>query len=204
VEVMERLGPRAVPAVVFVTAYDEHAVRAFEHHALDYLLKPVDEARFDRTLARVRERLAERRASAASDRLLRLLAERELTAAAPAPAAAPEPARYLSRVVLKSTGKINFVEVAEIDWIEADGDYLKLHTAKGAHLLRSTMAQMEKQLDPRDFVRIHRSTMVRLSRVKELQPYFHGEYVVLLGDGTRLKLSRSYREQLQAALGQAL
>lgn len=202
VEVMERLGPRAVPAVVFVTAYDEHAVRAFEHHALDYLLKPVDDGRFDRTLARVRERLAERRASAVSDHLLRLLAERE--PAAPSPAAAPGSARYLSRVVLKSTGKINFVEVAEIDWIEADGDYLKLHTPKGAHLLRSTMAQMERQLDPSDFVRIHRSTMVRLGRVRELQPYFHGEYVVLLHDGTRLKLSRSYREQLQAALGQAL
>lgn len=199
VQVMETLGARAVPAVVFVTAYDEHAVRAFEHHALDYLLKPVDDARFERTLARVRERLAERRASSLSDHLLRLLAERE---AAPPPAA--EPPRHLSRIVLKSTGKIQFLEVAEVDWVEADGDYLKLHTARGTHLLRSTMAELERQLDPAEFVRIHRSTLVRLARVKELQPYFHGEYVVILHDGTRLKLSRSYRERLQAALGQSL
>ncbi len=200
VDVLERLGSRAVPAVVFVTAFDEHAIRAFEHHALDYLLKPVDDARFERTLSRVRERLAERRASLLSDQLLRALQTRESAA----PAAQPAPASYLTRIVLKSVGKINFVEVAEIDWIEAEGDYLKLHTPRGDHLLRSTMTVLEGQLDPREFVRIHRSTIVRLSRIKELQPYFRGEYIVILHDGTRLKLSRSYRDQLQAALGEAL
>lgn len=104
----------------------------------------------------------------------------------------------------KSTGKIAFVDVADIDWIEADGDYLNLHVGDKTHLLRSTMALLEQQLDPREFVRIHRSTMVRLKWIKELQPYLRGEYIVILQNGTRLKLSRGYREQLQAALVQPL
>lgn len=190
VEVVQTIGPRAVAAVVFVTAYDEHAVRAFEQHALDYVLKPVDDERFERTLGRVRERVAERGSSALTESVLRMLAG--------------SPSVYPSRFVVRSLDRVSFVDVAAVDWIEADGDYVRLHTGKSSHLLRSTLASLETQLDPAVFVRIHRSTIVRLARVRELQPYFHGEYVVFLHDGTKLKLSRSYRERLQAALGQAL
>jgi two-component system LytT family response regulator len=195
VDVMRALGPRAVPAVVFVTAYDAHAVQAFDHHALDYVLKPVDDERFDRALARVRERLAERSATALSESVLRLLAGQQ---------AAPAPPTYPPRILLRSTDRLSFVDVAAVDWVEADGDYVRLHTGKTSHLHRSTLAALEEQLDPAEFVRIHRSTIVRLGRIRELQAYFHGEYVVLLHDGTKLKLSRSYRDRLQAALGQPL
>jgi len=197
VEVMRTLGPRAVPAVVFVTAFDAHAVRAFEHHALDYLLKPVDDDRFAQALARVRERLAERSASALNESVLRLLAQQQALPALPATV-------YPSRIVLRATDRLSFVDVATLDWVEADGDYVRLHAGKASHLHRSTLGAMEKQLDPAEFVRIHRSTIVRLSRIRELQPYFHGEYVVLLQGGTRLKLSRSYRDRLQTVLGQPL
>jgi len=200
-EVLDAVGARAVPAVVFVTAFDQHAVGAFEHHALDYLLKPLDDRRFDATLTRVRERLAQHNASAVTDQLLRLLATRQ----APAEGRSEPPARsYLSRIVIKSTGKVSFVEVADVDWIEADGDYLRLHAGRTSHLHRWTMTELEQHLDPREFVRIHRSTIVRLARVKQLEPYIRGEYVVLLHDGTRLKLSRGYRAQLEAALGEPL
>ena len=200
-EVLDTVGARAVPAVVFVTAFDQHAVGAFEHHALDYLLKPLDDRRFDDTLARVLERLAQHNASAVTDQLLRLLATRQ----APAEGRSEPSARsHLSRIVIKSTGKVSFVEVADVDWIEADGDYLRLHVGRTTHLHRATMAELEQQLDPREFVRIHRSTIVRLARVKQLEPYIRGEYVVLLHDGTRLKLSRGYLAQLEAALGESL
>ena len=200
VDVVQAIGPRAVCAIVFVTAYDEHAVRAFEQNALDYVLKPVDDERFERALARVRERLAERTASSLTERVLRMLeGQRAMpTGGAVAPSAYPD------RFMLRSTDRVSFVEVAAIDWIEADGDYVRLHTGKYSHLMRGTLSSLEAQLDPAIFVRIHRSTIVRLARVRELQPYFHGEYVVFLQDGTKLKLSRSYRERLQSALGQSL
>lgn len=200
VEVVQTIGPRAVCAVVFVTAYDEHAVSAFEQHALDYVLKPVDDDRFERTLERVRERVAERGASALTEGVLRLLAQQHAVPSA----SSPSPSAYPSRFMVRSVDRVSFVDVAAVDWIEADGDYVRLHTGKSSHLLRSTLSALETQLDPAAFVRIHRSTVVRLARVRELQPYFHGEYVVFLHDGTKLKLSRSYRERLQAALGQPL
>lgn len=199
VEVVQTIGPRAVCAIVFVTAYDEHALRAFEQHALDYVLKPVDDERFQRTLERVRERLAERSASALTESVLKLLAQHEAGSTR-----APASPSYPTRILLRSSDRVSFVDVAAVDWIEADGDYVRLHTGRSCHLHRSTLSALEAQLDPTVFVRIHRSTIVRLIRVRELQPYFHGEYVVLLHDGTKLKLSRSYRERLQEALGQAL
>jgi two-component system LytT family response regulator len=209
VEVMRALGARAVPAVVFVTAYDAHAVQAFEHHALDYVLKPVDADRFERALARVRERLAERSATALTESVLRLLAQGAGVAPTPgasaaAPAAPTTTSSYPSRILLRSTDRLSFVDVAALDWIEAEGDYVRLHAGKASHLHRSTLSALEAQLDPAEFVRIHRSTIVRLARIRELQPYFHGEYVVVLHDGTKVKLSRSYRDRLQAALGQPL
>ncbi|HEV2146174.1 MAG TPA: LytTR family DNA-binding domain-containing protein [Longimicrobiaceae bacterium] len=200
VETLCSLGDRAVPAVVFVTAHDEHAVEAFEHQALDYLLKPVSEERFARMLGRVRERLAEKSSTALTGEVLRRLAE---AAAGPAPPPAAAPTRP-ERLLVRSGPRLRFVEVADVDWIEADGDYVRLHTGKTSHLMRSTLAAVEAQLDPARFVRIHRSTIVRTSRIREMEPYFRGEFMVVLDTGAKLKMSRSYRERLQSALGQEL
>jgi len=184
--VVEAVGAERMPVVVFVTAYDQHALRAFEARALDYLLKPIDDERFEQAVARARARVAERRESAVGRRL----------AAAPAAPAAP-----LERILVRSGGRVLLVAADEVDWIEAAGDYLRLHVGPARHLLRETMGALEARLDPRRFVRIHRSTIVNVSRIRELQPYFNREYVVLLRDGTRLKLSRGYRERLELLLG---
>ena len=197
--VLEALGPRAVPAVVFVTAFDAHAVRAFEHEAIDYLLKPVGEERFNRTLVRVRERLAERAARESST------AHGSLPAAAPAAssAAGTPSLTPLVRIPIRATGKITFVEVADVEWVEADGDYLRLHTTAKSHLYRSTLSALEQRLDPRDFVRVHRSALVRRSSIVSLEPYYHGEYIIRTRRGARLRLSRSYRDRLPLLLGEA-
>lgn len=201
VEALGRLGERAVSAVVFVTAYDQHAVHAFEHHALDYVLKPVDEDRFLGTLDRVRDRLRERTASALTGEVLR-----RLTGAAEVPSAEPRsqlPARP-ARFLVRTGSKLRFVALPEIDWIEAEGDYVRLHTGTTSHLMRSTLAAVEAQLPSTEFVRIHRSTIVRLARIREMEPYFRGEYIVVLESGAKLKMSRGYRERLEGALGHAL
>ena len=198
IQVLESIPGGAVGAVVMVTAYDEYAVAAFEHHALDYVLKPLDADRLERTVARVRARLAERSAAAlGADALQRL-------AAAYRAGSGPGAGRPVRRILLRSAGKITVLPVEEIDWIEADGYYARLHAGARTHLYRASLATLEQQLDPDEFVRIHRSTIVRVSRVRELEPYFHGEYTVVLADGTRLKLSRTYRAKLQAALGEEL
>ena len=181
--VVEAVGAERMPVVVFVTAYDQHALRAFEARALDYLLKPIDDERFEQAVARARARVAERRESAVGRRL------------------AAAPAAPLERILVRSGGRVLLVAADEVDWIEAAGDYLRLHVGPARHLLRETMGALEARLDPRRFVRIHRSTIVNVSRIRELQPYFNREYVVLLRDGTRLKLSRGYRERLELLLG---
>lgn len=188
-DVLEALGAEEMPVVVFVTAYDKYALRAFEVHALDYLLKPFDRERFQRALERAREQVAGRHSSTLGERLLALLADR-----------ATEQKR-LQRVVIKSGGRIFFLRVEEIDWIEAAGNYLRLHVGREEHLLRETMNRLEARLDPAKFLRIHRSTIVNLERIREMQPSFHGDYVVLLRDGTRLALSRSHRDKLPARWG---
>lgn len=192
VQVLERIGSQAVPVVVFVTAHHEHAVAAFEHLALDYVLKPIDTDRFERTLSRIRDRLAQRTASALTGEVLRGLTR----------PAAPVSGRvaYPSQIVLKSTKSIRLLPVAEIDWVTAEGDYVRLHTTRDSYLYRSTLSGLECRLDPNEFVRIHRSTIVRWSRVGELHPYFRGEYLVTLRNGAQLKLSRSYRDRLQELL----
>lgn len=195
IEVLEALGPEPGRAVVLVTAYDEYAIAAFEHHALDYVLKPVDEDRFRATLARVRGRLGERRAASLGTEALRQLA----AAVGAAPGASP----YLSRLLIRSTQKVTVVDLAEVDWIEAEGDYLRLHTPARAHLYRGTIAALEERLDPAEFVRIHRSAIIRVSRVKEMEPGFHGDFTITLTTGARVKLSRTYRARLHAALGEA-
>lgn len=189
--VVEAVGAKAMPVVVFVTAYDKYALKAFEAHALDYLLKPFDRERFQATLARVRERLRDD-TSRWPRQLLSLL--RELR---PAP-------QYLDRIVIRAGGRVTFLRTDEIDWIGAAGNYVELHAGKQAHLLRETMNQMESRLDPQKFLRIHRSTIVRMEQVRELHSSFHGDYEVLLRDGTRLTLTRSYKENLEKLLGQNL
>lgn len=180
-----------LPVVVFVTAYDQHALRAFELHAVDYLLKPFDDSRFFRALAHAKTRVRQGQVGSLAAPLAELLAASRRS----------EEPRRLERLVVRSEGKAVIVPVSEIDWIEAAGDYLRIKAGPACHQHRGTMKEMERGLDPAEFVRIHRSTLVRLSRIREIQPYFHGDSVVVLQDGTRLKLARGCREQLETALG---
>jgi len=187
--VLESLEPASTPVVVFVTAYDHYALQAFEVHAVDYLLKPFDEERFHKALDRARVAVAGRDGRAVNERLLSLL--QDLKA----------PPGYLERLVVKSAGRLFFLRTAEIDWIESAGNYVCLHAGGESHLLRETMSGIEARLDPARFVRIHRTAIVNLDEIKELQPLFHGEYEVALRDGTKLTLSRSYRDRLQELIG---
>jgi len=174
--VIEAIGPGAVPAVVFVTAHDQYAVKAFEVHALDYLLKPFDSERFENALRRAKRQLE----GGLSDRLAALLRNTQR-----------------QRLVIKNAGRITFLRVDEIDWIEAEGNYVRLHTGSESHLLRETMNGIEARLDARQFMRIHRSRIVNIDSIKELKPWFRGEYVVVLRGGDRLTLTRSYRDRLE-------
>ena len=174
-------------AVVFVTAYDEYALRAFEVHALDYLLKPFSAERFRSALGHAREHVAQRRASGQPD------AGRDGGVAT-----------RRSRVMIKSSGRIHFVRMAEIDWCDAAGNYVRVHVGTQEYLVRDTMSHLESQLDPNQFMRIHRSTIVNVDRIQEMQSSFNGEYVILLRGGTRLTLSRGYREAIQSRLGKPL
>jgi len=188
-EVLEALERSHIPNVIFITAYDQYAVRAFEVHALDYLLKPFDRERFTTSWERAKAHILRERNGGVDQRILALLEELKAGTS------------YLERLVIKSGGRIYFLETSEIDWIEAEGNYVSVHTGKKAHLLRETISSLESQLDPKKFVRIHRSSIVRIDRIQELQPWFHGEYRVILNSGTQLTLSRKYREKLQEALG---
>src|ERR1044071_8265813 len=181
--VIEAIGAERMPTVVFVTAYDEYALRAFEVHALDYLLKPFGRDRFQETLKHARESLERRRAGDLGRRLLALVNDIK-----------PEPPR-LARLGVKSGGRVFFLRTDEIDWIEAAGNYVRLHLGEESHLFRGTMNRMESRLHARRFARIHRSRIVNVERIRELQPWFNGEYVVILRNGTRLTLSRNYRER---------
>src|SRR5262249_1366388 len=179
------------PVIIFVTAYDQYALRAFEVHALDYLLKPFDRERFDKALQRAKRQLARERVGAVNQRLVALLADLK---------ARPKP---LERLVIKSGGRVFFLRAEEIDWIESAANYLSLDVGRESHLLRETINSLAAKLDSEKFLRIHRSTIVNLERVKELQPWFHGDYVVIMQDGTQLTSSRSYREQLHKLLGKS-
>jgi two-component system LytT family response regulator len=187
--VIEAIGAEKMPTVVFVTAYDEYALRAFEVHALDYLLKPFGRDRFRQTLTHARAHLERRRAGDLGRRLLALVNDIK-----------PE-APKLDRLIVKSGGRVFFLRTGDLDWIEAAGNYVRLHLGEESHLFRETMNRMEARLDPKRFVRIHRSRIVNTERIKELQPWFNGEYVVVLRDGARLPLSRGYRDKLQEQLG---
>jgi two-component system, LytTR family, response regulator len=175
-DVLEMLGGEAPPAVIFVTAYDQYALRAFEAGALDYLLKPFNNARFARALNRAKERIASRKDSPAK----------------------------MDRLAIKSAGRVSFLTVAEIDWIEAADYYACLHVGSKTRLLRRSMNELESDLDPALFCRVHRSTIVNLERVRELRFDSDGEYEVVLENATKLRLSRRYRKDLQSRLGQSV
>jgi two-component system LytT family response regulator len=172
-DVLELLGKELPPAVIFVTAYDEYALQAFEAGALDYLLKPFDNARFERALCRAKERIT----------------------------GGKDQARKPERIAIKNAGDVSFVKISEIDWIEAADYYACLHVGPKAPLLRRSLSELEQELDPVMFCRIHRSTIVNLDRVRGLKLTVDGEYEVLLESGARLRLSRRYRRQLQSRLG---
>jgi two-component system LytT family response regulator len=187
--VIDAIGADRMPAVIFVTAYDEYALRAFEVRALDYLLKPFGRDRFQETLQHARLSLDGRRAGDLGRRLLALVNDIK-----------PEPPRF-ERLVVKSGGRVFFLRTDDIDWIEAAGNYVRLHLGDEAHLFRETMNRMEARLDARRFARIHRSRIVNTERIKELQPWFNGEHVVILRNGTRLTLSRGFKDRLQEQIG---
>ena len=197
---LRQLDPATAPAVVFVTAYDEYALRAFEVHAVDYLLKPYDDARFGAALQRAKDEVRRRQTDVVNTRLTQLLDFLQTKTGGPGPAIEPPS----DRILLKSSGEIFFLKAEEIDWIEAEGDYMKFHVAGRAHLMRETMARLEARLDPKRFIRIHRSTIVNIDRVRKLSPSFAGEYAVVLHDGTKLKLSRGYHERIATLLKQSL
>lgn len=200
---LELIGPAAAPAVVFVTAYDEHALRAFEVNAVDYLLKPYDDARFGAALQRAKEEVRRRQTDNVNARLTQLLDYLQQNSGTAAAAQAKEE-KAGDRILLKSSGEIFFLKTEEIDWIEAEGDYMKFHVNGRTHLMRETMARLEARLDPKRFIRIHRSTIVNIDRLRKLSPSFVGEYAVILHDGTKLKLSRGYHERIATLLKQAL
>lgn len=170
-DVLEMLGPAVPPAVIFVTAYDQYAIRAFEAGALDYLLKPFDNARFERALSRAQDKIRSYR-----------------------------PESNTGRLIVRSAGQILFLQPADIDWIEAADYYACLHVGARTHLLRRSMLELEQGLDPNIFCRIHRSAIVNLARVRALQSNRNGEYEVLLDNGSTVPISRRYRRRLQSAV----
>lgn len=187
--VLTELDPATAPAVVFVTSFDAYAVRAFDAHAVDYLLKPFDPERLRVAVERVRGRLS--RAPEAIARALAALAEREAGA----------PPRHLDRIAARGTGRTALLDVSGVRWIEAADNYVRLHTRDGTFLTRRTMRDLERQLDPARFARIHRSTIVALDQVKELRPLGDGDQELRLVDGTRLVLTRSYRDAFAERFG---
>jgi two-component system LytT family response regulator len=213
--VLRELGDGPVPLVLFVTAYDEHALRAFDVHAVDYVLKPVDADRFRTAFQRARTQIHQ---SSAADRLGQLLETVRRVSdgngasavaatndrgngngngSANSGSAVPASGSYSSRILVKHDGRMFFVKVGDIDWIEADRNYVRLHVGTEQHTIRERISHLEESLDPRLFARIHRSTIVNLNRVREMQQWFSGDYVVILDNGTRLRLSRHYRDRVE-------
>ncbi len=188
-DVLQAIGVGRVPVVIFVTAYDQFALRAFEAQALDYLLKPFGDERFDAALERARERLRQRDRGDLDRRLDALLQELS-------------PRRgYLQRLVVPSGHRSIFIPTQEIDWIEAERNYIRLHVGERSYLLRENVGRIETSLDPTQFCRIHRSTIVNIERIHAVESLFRGEYLVVLHDGTKLTSGRSYRGNVQALMG---
>jgi len=190
--VLESIGVERLPEIIFTTAYEQYAIRAFELHALDYLLKPFDHARFKDAIKYAKERF---RSEHQNDGRTQISALLENIKNKP---------QYLERLVIKAAGRITFLSTNEITWIEADDKYVHLHTSKTRPMVRQTLSAMEEQLDPGKFRRVHRSAIVNVERIAELQPLFSGEYSILLQDGTKLTLSRNYKDKLFELLGKPL
>jgi len=197
-DVIAALPKTKCPHVIFVTAFERFAVRAFEIHALDYLLKPVNEERFNASLARARVAVAGARDEPMIRRFWQMAAELRTSSAQDLLPSMTD------RIPVKTHGRVMIVNVAEIDWVGADGDYVSVHVGAKSWLLRETIAAAEARLALSGFVRIHRSTLVNICRVRELQPLSKGEFTVVLRDGTELKLSRNYRFALERLLGKTL
>ena len=185
-EVIRRLPTDRLPGVIFVTAFDRYAMRAFDVHAIDYLLKPFSASRFQLALVRARERIHARRTDAGVVQLIASLRREE---------------QYLSRVPVRTGGRVVLVDLRTVDWIEADDNYVRLHCGGREHVMRVTLSALERQLDPECFVRIHRSTVVRIDRIREFHPATHGDMDVVLRDGTQLTLSRTWRARASRLLG---
>jgi two-component system LytT family response regulator len=190
-DVLQAIGFGHVPVVIFVTAYDQFALRAFEAHALDYLLKPFDDERFQATLQRARERIRQQHGGDLDRRLRALLDE------------ARGDRGYLQRLVVPAGHRSIFIRTDEIDWIEAERNYIRLHVRSQAHLLRENLSRIESALDPAKFCRIHRSTIVNIDRIHAVESFARGEYLVTLHDGTKLNSGRSYRDRLYQVMGKA-
>jgi two-component system LytT family response regulator len=188
VEVVRQVGAERMPATIFVTAYDRYALQAFDAEAVDYLLKPVGRERFTRALDRARSRIFERPNRDAGNRLAALLQQMETQE------------NYAERLPIPANGRIQFVKTIEIDWIAADGNYARLYAGGGQFEVRETLANLERRLNPRDFARIHRSTIVNIHRIREIQPWFHGYHLVLLQTGQKLRMSR-YQHETAERLG---
>jgi two-component system, LytTR family, response regulator len=183
--VLEAIGIERMPPVIFVTAYDRYAVRAFEVQALDYLLKPFDDERFASALQRARRHIGRNGIDDLRRRLQGLLDDIHASR------------KYVERLVIKSAGRIFFLNVHEIDWIEAADNYVRLHAGRDAHLLRETMNSLEQKLDPSQFLRVHRSRIVNTQKIKELRPLFRGQYDIILRDGTRVESGRGHQKRIQ-------
>lgn len=190
---IEKIGLENLPEIVFVTAFDEHAVRAFEINALDYLLKPIDPERFQKCLDRVRLKLKTLKSEKLLNKLSSLLATLEQVES-------NAERNFLSRIVIKDAGRIFFVGVNEVIWISSEGNYVKIHTKNKSYLLRETMDGLENKLNPQEFLRLRRSTIVRVNEIKVLNPLFNGEFEVILRDGIKLTSSRRYRQKLNYLL----
>ena len=186
--VLQQIGDISIPAIIFVTAFDQYAIRAFEVHALDYLLKPFDRDRFNRALQRARDHIAGGRTAVTHAQIRALLADLKPTA--------PKD----ERILIKSAGRAILLAESEIDWIKSAGNYVTIHAAGQTHMLRDTMKSMEQRLDPQAFRRIHRNIIVNINRIKELHAMGNGEYVLKLRDGTKLGVSRRFRRNLDSAL----
>jgi two-component system LytT family response regulator len=191
-EVLKSLNVDKMPYVIFVTAYDHYAIRAFEVHALDYLLKPFDRKRFQEALDHGKTQISQHQNTSNKSELKALLEEIK---------GVP---RYLQRLVIKNRGKVFFLKTDAIDWIEAQGKYELVHAGQESHLIREGMGKLESELDPKKFVRIHKSTIVNIDRIEHLQPLFHGDFRVFLRNGTTLTVSRRHREKLEKFLGKSL
>lgn len=180
-----------IPEVIFVTAYDEYAVEAFEINAIDYLLKPFDQERFFKTLARARQRILAKGTTEISEKLNNLIQAFSQN---------DQTGKYLTKFVIKSAGKISFINADDINFIEAEGNYITLHTSNSKNLYRDTITNISEKLNPEIFVRIHRSYIVKIENIKEMQSHFNSEYIITLKDNTKIKSGRSYKAEVEKLL----